>query len=80
MTEQTAFIISFIPLFTGIFIMRISHNPRYLILFAFLTGLSAILLLILSHNHKYMSLTFFGLMLLILLVKWYRDKQKKNRR
>lgn len=74
MTEKIAFTIAFIPLFLGILIMKISRNPRYLILYAFLTGLSGVLLLILSPDHKYFGLIFFGLALFILFVKWYRDK------
>ena len=61
--------------------MRISMNPRYLVPAAFLTGISGILLLILSHDYKYLSLLFFGLVVFILLVKWYRDwwYRKKHR-
>lgn len=76
MTEQAAFIISLLPSLAGILILRLSHNPAYLVLSACLTGISALLFVVLSNNHKYFSLLFLGLMLFILWVNWYRSKKR----
>ncbi len=80
MTEQLAHTIAIIPLLSAIAIMRISRNPRYLILSALLCGLSGILLLILSPDHKYLCLVPLGVAFLILFVKWVRDKWDRKHR
>lgn len=80
MTEQLAHTIAIIPLLSAIAIMRISRNPRYLILSASLCGLSGILFLILSNNYKYLSLMPLGLVFFILFVKWFRDKWNRKHR
>jgi hypothetical protein len=80
MTEQLAHTIAFIPLLSAIAVMRISRNPRYLVLSAALTGLSSILILILSPNHKYVCLVPIALTFFILFVKWVRDKWDRKYR
>jgi len=80
MTEQLAHTIAFIPLISAIAVMRISRNPRYLLLCVGLFGLSSILILILSPNYKYLCLVPLALMFFILFVKWVRDKWYRKHR
>jgi len=80
MTEQTAFILFFIPVFIALALMRLSGNPRYLLPAACLFALSGILVLLFSHQYKYLCFGFFGVALFVLFVAWYRKwwEQKKR--